>query len=287
MTKTRKPLVSVIMPVYNAGDFLVEAIESILSQSYKNFEFIIVDDKSSDNSRKIIRNYQKKLPKLIKAYFLKKNINAAGNGAVNAVLRYAKGKYIARMDADDIAHPRRLEEEVKFLEENKRVILVGTQALVIDKNSKIFGKKTFPLTHQKIYEKYAIVHPIIHPSCMIRRSMLADKNRLYELKGGVNDDYYTFFRLLKRGKFANLPEYLMKYRIHGQNASLKNLKQKYSVVYQIRRTAVKELGYKISLKNRVIIFLQDILVGMVPEDLLKNFYFFIKGFKVGNVKPAL
>lgn len=288
MTKSNKqPLVSVIMPVYNAGEFLAEAIESILWQTYKNIEFIIVDDKSTDSSRKIIREYQRKYPKLIRAYFLKKNINAAGNGAVNAVLPFAKGRYLARMDADDISLPQRLEKQVEFLKKNKDVILVGTQALVVDGKGEIIGRKTFPLTHEKIYKKYAVVHPIIHPTCMIRRSALENKNRLYELKGGVNDDYYTFFRLLQRGKFANMPEFLLKYRVHGNNASLKNLKQKYTVISQIRKTAIENFGYKISLKNKVLVFVQDLIVGLIPENLFRPFYFFVKGLKVENVNPAI
>lgn len=284
---TNLPLVSVIMPVYNAGEFLVEAIESIVNQTYPNFEFLIVDDRSTDNSREVIRKYQKKYPKLIKAYFLRKNINSAGNGAVNAVLKYAKGEYIARMDADDISYPRRIEEQVKFLEKNKDIILVGTQALVIDGNGKIIGRKLFPLSHKEIYKKYAVVHPIIHPSCMIRRSALEDKNRLYELKGGVNDDYFTFLKLLQRGKFANLPEILLKYRVHGKNTSLRKLKEKYFMISQIRKTAVKNFGYKISFKNKVIVALQDFVIALLPENILERFYFLTKGIKAENARLAL
>lgn len=287
MIKLKQPLVSVIMPVFNAGEFLAEAIESILGQTYKNFEFIIVDDKSTDNSRITIRQYQKKYPKLIKAFFLRKNINSAGNGAVNAVLPKAKGLYIARMDADDISHPLRLEKQVKFLDENKDIVLAGTQALVINRNGQIIGKKIFPLRHEQIYKKYAVVHPIIHPSCMIRRSALEDKNRLYELKGGVNDDYFTFFKLLQKGKFANLPEALLKYRVHGKNVSLRKLKEKYSVISQIRKIAVRSFGYKISFKDKIVVAVQDLVISVLPENLLENFYFFTKGLKIKNVKSAL
>ncbi len=118
--KNQNPLVSVIMPVYNAGNFLMEAIESILNQTYQNFEFIIVDDASTDNSWKIIQKYAKKYPKKIKAFQLKKTLNRGGDACANFALKKAKGKYIARMDADDIAHPKRLEKEVDFLEKTKR-----------------------------------------------------------------------------------------------------------------------------------------------------------------------
>lgn len=276
-TKISKPLVSVIMPVYNAGGFLVEAIESILKQTYTNFEFLIVDDGSKDNSWEIITKYKKKFPKLIKTYRLKRNTNAAGNGAVNAVLPQARGLYIARMDADDVAHPKRLEKQVRFLSNHPRVILVGTQARVIDRMGNVTGKKSYPLDHTSIYKKYAVVHPIIHPSCIIRRSMLPDQNRLYQMRFGVNDDYYTFFTLQKVGQFANLPDYLLDYRVHGHNASLQNLKEKYFNITRIRDVARKELGYSMTLKARIIIVIQTALVRVIPESLLVGIYLALRG----------
>jgi len=277
MNKVKRPLVSVIMPVYNAEDFLVEAIESILGQTYPNFELLIVDDASTDNSWQIIQKFAQEKPKIVKAFHLNKNTNAAGNGAVNKVLPHAKGQYLARMDADDVALPQRLEKQVEFLEKNPGVILVGTQALVINGEGKIIGKKTYPLTNKEIYKKYAVVHPIIHPTCMIRRSALPNKNKLYRVRFGVNDDYYTFFGLQKYGQFANLPEFLLKYRVHNKNSSFQNLREKYAVISKIRKTAVKEFGYKISLVNQLVIFGQDLLVKLIPEDLLTSAYLVMRG----------
>ena len=171
-THNRKPLVSVIMPVYNAGEFLVEAIESILDQNYRNYEFIIVDDGSTDNSWNIIKVIKEKYPKKIKIFRLKKQTNFAGNGAVNYGLKHTKGEFIVRMDADDISMPDRLEKQVDFMLKNPNLILLGTQAKVINKKGKIIGDKNVPLTHKEIYDKYGVVHPVIHPSCMFRRSLL-------------------------------------------------------------------------------------------------------------------
>lgn len=284
MKKIKQPLVSVIMPVYNAGDFLVPAIESILKQTYKNIEFLIVDDGSKDDSWNIIKAYQKKYPQIIKKTLrLKKNTNAAGNGAVNKILPRAKGKFIARMDADDISDAKRLEKQVEFLNRHPEIILVGTQAKVIDKNGKIIGKKSYPLDHQNIYQKYAQIHPIIHPSCMIRRSSLPNPNRLYQMRFGVNDDYYTFFKLLNIGKFANLPSYLLKYRIHGNNASLSNLKANYKNISNIRKEAIKNLNYKITLKSRLIVFLQNLLVAFIPEKLLTSSYLTLRGINTHSI----
>lgn len=278
MNKIKLPLVSVIMPVYNARDFLVPALESILKQTYKNFEFLIVDDASSDNSWETITNYKKKYPS-IKIYKLNKNTNEAGNGALNKVLKFCKGKYIARMDADDIAHPQRLAKQVDFLEKNKEVIILGTQGVVIDKNGKIVGKKEFPVSHNLIYKAYGTVNPLLHPSCMFRRSLLPNKNRIYEEKFGVNDDYYTFFRLLNYGKFANLPDFLLKYRIHGHNFSLQKPKERFFTSLKIRYQAIKRFNYKISLKSLLTTFLQCLIIVPLPEKFIVPLYMYIRGME--------
>lgn len=282
-TKRNEPLVSVVMPVYNAREFLAEAIESILSQTYKNFELLIVDDGSTDDSWEMIGKYARRYPKKIKTLRLKSRTNEAGNGAVNAILPKARGEYIARMDADDVAHPKRLEKQVAFLEKNSQVILVGTQARVTDARGRVTGKKTYPLSHDEIYKQYAVVHPIIHPSVMIRRSMLPNKNRLYELKYGVNDDYYTFFRLMNYGEFANLSGRLLDYRVHGSNVSLVNLKKQYKNIARIRKAAQKDFGYKVPVKARLVMFLQDLIVGVVPEKLLTGAYLFLRGMSSGGL----
>ncbi len=280
--KNIKPLVSVIMPVYNAGDYLVEAIDSILKQTYRDFELIIVDDGSRDNSWEIIGNFQKKYPKLIKSYRLDKTINYAGNGAVNYGFQYASGEYIVRMDADDISLPRRLEKQVKFMQDNPEIILLGSKAYVIDKNGKITGKKNVPLTHGKIYEGYGVVHPIIHPTVMIRRSLLPDEGRIYEKKYGINSDYYTFFRLLNCGKFANMDEYLIKYRVHGKNFSYKKPKERFMNSVKIRLSAIMNLGYKMSVKAGTLMFLQFVFIMLIPEKLIVPCYLYLKGMK--NIK---
>lgn len=163
-----KPLVSVVIPVYNAGEFLAASIESILNQTYQNFEFIIINDASTDNSLKIINKYKKHHQK-IKVISLKKNLNCGGDLCANKGLKKAKGKYVARMDADDVAHPKRLETQIEFLEKNPGVFLVGSNAYVIDKKGNLIGNKLEPQTHESIYKSYFVIHPIIHPSCMYRR----------------------------------------------------------------------------------------------------------------------
>jgi len=135
----KQPLVSVIMPVYNAGDFLRPAIKSILKQTYKNFELIIIDDASTDNSWAIIKDFKTKNPRKIITIKLKRNLNKGGDACANVGYRKAKGEFVARMDADDISDPKRLEKQVDYLLKNKDIFMVGTQAWVIDKKGEIIG----------------------------------------------------------------------------------------------------------------------------------------------------
>lgn len=282
--KKTTPLVSVIMPVHNAGDYLVEAIESILRQSYRYLELIVVDDMSTDNSWEIIQRYERTHPKKVRAVQTVKQTNSAGNGAMNYGFRYAKGDYIARMDADDIALPTRIEKQVKFLLDHPEVILLGTQAYVIDKNGKKVGKKLMPTDHEHIYRQYGVFHPLIHPSVMIRRSMLPRKDKIYEMRFDVNDDYYTFFKLLNYGKFANLKECLLKYRVHGKNLSLTRPKAKFLDSVQIRFVAMKKLGYRMSVQSFLLMLTQIAVVLMVPEKVIVPLYLFVRGIKQPQFK---
>lgn len=277
MAKIKVPFVSVIMPVHNAGKFLAPAIESILKQTYPRFELIIVDDGSTDASWKIIQTYKKHNPKNVRIYHTAKQLNSAGNGATDVGLSHAKGGYIARMDADDISYPTRIEKQVQFLAAHPMTILVGTQADIIDKNGKITGSKSVPTTHEAIYEQFGVIHPVIHPSVMIRRNGLPNPNKLYLHKWGINDDYYSFFKLLNYGEFANLPDKLLKYRIHGGNSSLTNIKEKCYSTASIRLEAMKYFAYRMSLLSLVIMGAQVILVSIVPNRILESMYPVVRG----------
>ncbi len=280
----RKPLVSIIMPVHNAGKFLVPAIESILQQTYTAMEFIIVDDGSTDGSWKTIQSYRIKYPDRIKAFRTKKQLNEAGNGAMNVGLMKAKGRFIARMDADDMSHPRRIEKQVAYLLAHPDTILVGSQATVIDKHGKTIGTKRVPTDHDDIYNQYAIVHPVIHPSVMINRSLLPNPNKLYSCRFGINDDYYTFFKLLNYGKFANLEEPLIKYRLHGGNTSLVRLKHCFWNITKIRYEAIINLGYIAPWYVFLMILAQTMLIALLPEGVLRELFFYARGLKKLSIR---
>lgn len=271
----KNPLVSVIMPVYNGEKFIAQAIVSILAQSYQNFELLIVDDCSFDNTAKIIKYYQKRFPKKIHLIHLRKRHGAFG--AMNIALKHAQGRFIAPMDSDDISHPERLQKEVEFLISHPESVVVGSFARIIDEYGNVIGAKTFGIGHKQIASSFFTVNPIVHPSCMIRRSLLSNNNKLYHDIFGVNDDYYTFFTLLSRGEFSNIPQYLLDYRIHSGNSSLQNLKSKFFNTVKIRLRAVYKLGYRPNLINILKFLIQIALVSIIPDKLLLNIYLYIKG----------
>lgn len=269
------PLVSVIMPVKDGSTFLVESVESILSQTCRSWELLVVDDHSTDSTPQIIEAYCRQHPRKVKLFRLKKSRGAYG--AANLAMKYAKGKFIAPMDSDDVSHPERLKTEVEFLLNNLSVIVVGSHARIIDKNGRAIGKKVFPTGHEKISRAFFEVHPLVHPSCMIRREALSKPTRLYENKYGVNDDYYTFFTLLNKGKFANIPRYLLDYRIHLGNSSLQNIKSKFFNTVRIRFRAVRKHGYRPSPEGVIKLAAQAAVVSLIPEKVLLYLYLYIKG----------
>src|SRR3989344_1456117 len=155
-----KPKISVIMSVYNGMPYLEQAAESVLNQTYKNFEFIIVDDASTDDTLKYLKLLKDRRIKLIRN---KKNLGLAAS--LNIALRQAKGDYIARMDADDISYPERLDIQLKFLTKNKSIDLCGSWVTLInDEGEKIGANRKNPRDDKMIKKLLGIRPTIIHPT---------------------------------------------------------------------------------------------------------------------------
>lgn len=270
---TQQPLVSVIMPVFNSEKFLAQAIESILAQTYQSIEFFIVDDKSTDNSREIIKSYAKRFPTVIHAIFLKKNHGESYSA--NAAYKKTRGIFIARMDADDISFPTRIEEQIYFLLKHPEISVVGTQGYTINETDQVIGEKLFPLTHVEIYRQFGILNAILHPTCVFRKSIFSHK--LYQDVFEECNDYLTFFTLLRRFQFANLPFRLHYYRIHRGNTSLKHPKRKFFASIRIRWYAKKNLDYRYHFFTYLNIAAQCLLILLLPEKLIVPLYMLFRG----------
>lgn len=271
----KRPLVSVIMPVYNGFSFVAEAIESVLNQTYKNLEFVIVNDGSTDNTLRVIKHFKDLYPRKIKVISYIKN--QGESAAANIGFAASKGEFIARMDADDICHQERIEKQVDFMLFHPEIIVLGSQALVIDKNGKRVGRKTFPQDHKTIYRHYGFYHPMMHPSCMFRRSLLSHKDHLWENNHEPNDDYYTLFGLLRFGKFANLPDELVAYRVHDKNKSLQKARAKVFSAMRVRKDAIRNFGYRPGVLAIMLNLAQLLGALILPERLIVPAYLLMRG----------
>ena len=273
------PLVSVIMPVYNAQSFVAEAIESILGQTYRNFELVIVDDASTDASWSIVQKYARQSKK-IKAIRLKKNVNRGGDGAGNIAFQHTNphSMYIARIDADDIALPKRLEVQVRYMQKHSDVAVLGSSVDIINDEGVIVGRKKVASKHAEIYQKYFEVHPMIHPTLMIRRSELIDAKNLYQLQLNANNDYLTFSHMISQGKkFHNLSEKILLYRVHDTNDSLANIKRTFFNTLTIRKLMVSKYGYTPALRSWLMLAAQVMALTFVPEKILLLGYLMARG----------
>jgi len=214
-----KSKISVLMSVYNGARFLAKSIESILSQSFTNFEFIIIDDCSTDNSLKIIKNYQKK-DKRIRV--ISNKVNLGLTKSLNKGLKIAVGKYIARIDADDYCREDRLKKQFDFLEKNKDIFLVASWASIINKNGNVLRVKKTSTTSKAIKKKLEKNNCLFHSSIMFRR-----KPRFrYRSKFVYAQDYDFYLNLLtKDKKIAIIPEPLIFYRTNYNTISVKRKTQ--------------------------------------------------------------
>jgi glycosyltransferase involved in cell wall biosynthesis len=269
MSKTNhshKQKISIIMPVYNSGDYLAKALDSIINQTYKNWKLICVDDGSTDNSNEILRNYSKSDDR-IKVVTFKKNKGLTF--ALNKALTLADGNYIARMDSDDISLPERLEKQVKFLDQHPNVIAVGTQCELIDESGKVFGHKMFPTESKKLYNMMFQIMPMQHPTIMVRGDVY--RRERYEDQPTA-EDVSLYFRLLRHGNLANLDEVLFQYRIRQNSNSLKNIKRTFLITFKTRLRAVSEWGYKPSVYSIMLNVFQLLVVTVLPPFVVLAIY---------------
>jgi glycosyltransferase involved in cell wall biosynthesis len=207
MISSQKPLVSVLLPVYNGEKYLKEAIKSILRQTYKNFELIIINDGSKDKSIKIVKSFKDKRIKL----YSQRNKGLAVT--LNRAIKLSKGKYLARQDQDDVSFPQRLSKQVDFLEKNPKTAVVGCWAKIIKERKKTSKTATHPAKDIALKFETLFNSRFIHGSVLMIKKAILDIGLYTEDKTRQPpEDFELWSRVIRKYQIANLPEFLLYYR---------------------------------------------------------------------------
>lgn len=251
-TNVNSPLVTVLMPVYNAELYVAEAIESILIQKYTNFEFLIINDGSNDKSEEIILSYND-----TRIRYIKNEHNIQLIATLNKGLELSKGKYIARMDADDISLPNRLQEQVAFMEEHSDYGICGSWVETFGIENKVIR---YPETHDEIAVSLLFYSSISHPASMWRLDFFKAYRLSIKYDYIYAEDYKLWTDSIFHFKVYNIPNILVKYRIHANQkgltdinvSSTKRIKIELIKKFEIKFTCDEELELESMLQNNLI-----------------------------------
>ena len=253
--------VSVIMGVYNDEKFVTDAIQSILNQTYTNFEFIICDDCSKDSSPNVIETFAQKDPRIV---ILHNSTNQGLATSLNNCIAVANGEYIARMDSDDVALPIRLQEEVSFLDSHPEYAVVGAQVEYINNNSEPYRTSNFATD----ISTTDVIHrvSVVHPTTMIRKSVI-DEVHGYTVNKMTRraEDYDLWCKIVEKGyALHNLDKILLKYR--EDTVSFKKRKYEYRIdEFNIKNYWRKRMHY--SIIHFPYAF-KPLIIGLIPKFII-------------------
>lgn len=223
--QSKENLVTVAIPFFNAQDFLSQAIESVFSQTYQDWKLLLIDDGSTDNSLNIAMKYEKDRRVIIHSDGKNRNLGFR----LNQIPSLVDSKYLVRMDADDIMHPERIEKQLKVLESNPEIDVLGTNAYSIDANNLVQGIR-LKFSDNDIIKK---VHAFIHPTIMAKT--LWFENNPYDIKAERIEDAELWFRSGNRFNFQILTEPLLFYREFGNNYYKKYFKGFPAMLYVLKK----------------------------------------------------
>jgi hypothetical protein len=280
--------ISVVMSVFNGQAFLSEAIESILGQTFRAFEFVVIDDGSTDKTREIISAYASRDARM--RVFCHKNKGRAES--LNIGISLAKGNYIARMDADDVAPPHRLQDQDDFMQHHPEVGLLGGAVELINTQGHVFKTVRPPLQDSEIRSAMLHYNPIFHSSVIMRKEVVLAvggyRKALFDA-----DDYDLFLRIGEQSRFANLGEPVLQYRIHANQVSVQNMRRQVLCLLAASAAAsLRKLGSPDPLSHveEVTPQLLDTLgvnTARIQQGLLDAYSYWINVLKQSEPEAAL
>lgn len=239
----KNPEISVVMPAYNAEKYIARAIESVLNQTFSNFELIIVNDASTDKTLSIIKRYAMKDSRIRYKSNLKNKLIAH---SLNTAIEMAKAPIIARMDGDDESTPERLATQFAILKKNKKIAVVGANLTVVDTKGIVVSKREYPKQSKDLKRLMFRYSPFSHPVVMFRKSVF-DEFHGYRTDIFPCEDIDLWFKIGSKYDFASVEKPLLKYTLIPNSSSHKKLKKLELLTFRIRLNAVKNLHYRPSV----------------------------------------
>lgn len=277
--------ISVILCIHKEPiDWIIESINSILNQTFNDFEFIIVNDNPSGKEHQELLHKFEISNKRIKVIFNQDNLGLTKS--LNVALKVAKGKYIVRMDADDIAHRDRLVHQYSFMEENRHLIASGSFIKFFGKLSRL--ENTLPTSSTDFANTLFLQNPLPHPSSIIRNDILKANGIKYDESLKYAQDYGLWVTLSDYGALSNIPKTLLKYRVNDSQVSIKNkIEQIYCAQIIRKKYLVKELG-KINITINNLTFEESYKkINSIDFDRLKKSYILLVLFLSFDKTPIL
>jgi glycosyltransferase involved in cell wall biosynthesis len=263
MLDNKNPKISVLMPVYNMEKYVSEAIESILDQTYTEFEFIIIDDCSTDKTWEIIKEYAGKDKRII----IEKNERNLGiSGTRNKLISLAKGIYVVWQDADDISSPYRIDHQYKFMEEHPEIGISGGFINYFSEEGD-HGIRKYPADDQALRKMIFKYSPIAQPAAIIRKECF-DVTGLFPMASPVAEDLAMSFQIGTKYKFGNLQEVLIKYRENRNGATFRKLKKMELYSIFLRYVYSRSAAYSPTWIDKAFNFIHLYLVFIIPSQVI-------------------
>ncbi len=258
------PLISVVMPTHNDEAFIRPAVESILQQSFGDFEFIIVNDGSTDSTPDILAQYAASDPRI---RVLTNETNLGIVGALNRGLDAARGKYIARMDGDDISTPRRFAQQVEVMETNPDIIALSGAMRYIDADGEDLGVYRQATPGRSVLS----ASPMLHATCLLRREPMDAHGIRYRERFRCAEDYCLWLELNRHGELSAIDEVVYLCRMNRGSIRMFHLKKVLGRTLAVKLFAVRRLGYRPGFRD-VLRFVAECVLMMLPTRLVRTIY---------------
>lgn len=266
--------ISILMPVYNSQKYLRLSIDSILDQTLEDFQFIIIDDGSTDRSWRIIKSYSRKDERIVA---IRNTKNLKTSSALNKGLAKVQSKYVVRMDADDWSYPDRLENQYKYMESHPKIGVSGGAVEVCNERLEIINKRNYPLTDEEARKIIFHYSPFAHSATIWRTSVLKAVNG-YNENIPYSQDAELYFKVGNFSEFGNIKETVIKLRMHKQSSSYSKARMQEIYAVYARIKALLEYNYEASFSDKLWIFLR-IMMFIIPMPIKFRLFNLVRGTK--------